>query len=749
MTPPPPQPQTLLGVLTQTVQTVANVNFSKLALKPKARVPKLEVQDAGTTPEEYVLLGDRYILGRSSKSCDIVVRNPVISQIHLSLLRDPKQRHRFRLKDENSTNGIYRGRRRIQTATLRHNDRFTLGPPELAAAVQLRYLDPPPWYIKAIRYAAYGIGGFSALIALIVGYEWTQIPMERIGLDSVPGPVIIMARDGETPLKTPRNTAHLELKQLSEFSKFLPKAVIASEDTRYNWHLGVDPIGILRAVVTNVRGGELREGASTITQQVARSLYRDYVGTEDSAGRKLKEMIVALKLEAFYSKDKILLTYLNRVYLGTGNYGFEDAAQFYLGKSAKDLSLAEAATLVGILPAPNRFNPIRDYPSAIDYRDRVLKRMAALGMVSQEDARRAIRSRIEINPKAKEELESRNTLAPYFYSYVFDELETVVGRENVTAGNWIVESTVDLSTQAIAETSLRNAVANRGEDYGFSQGAIVTLNAKTGEVLALVGGADYQQSQFNRATQAQRQPGSTFKIFTYTAALQQGISPGSAYPCGFFSWGGQSFEGCASGGSFDLYSAVAFSANTVALRVAQDVGLNKVAQLARQMGIQSKLNPVPGLVLGQSEVTPLEMTGAVAVLANQGVRQQPHAIRRVLDSSDCKDFKNPKTCREVYNYAQSMGGGTAVVSPEIADTMTTLLRGVIERGTGRSAYLGLGEVGKTGTTNSGVDLWFVGYVPSRDLVTSVWLGNDNNSPTSGSSDEAARLWGQYMGRVVR
>ncbi|MEK0196094.1 transglycosylase domain-containing protein, partial [Microcoleus anatoxicus] len=216
----------------------------------------------------------------------------------------------------------------------------------------------------------------------------------------------------------PQNNAHLELKKLPDFSPYLAKAVMASEDSRYYWHLGVDPIGVLRALLTNFRGGGIREGGSTLTQQLARSLFRDYVGTQDSAGRKFREAVVALKLESYYSKDELLLTYLNRVFLGIDLYGFEDAARFYFGKSAKDLTLSESATLAGILPAPNSFNPIQNYQLAVQYRDRVIERMRAMGTISQEEADRARRSRIEINPKAREFLQS--TIAPYFYSYVFD-----------------------------------------------------------------------------------------------------------------------------------------------------------------------------------------------------------------------------------------------------------------------------------------------------------------------------------------
>ncbi|HLO47178.1 MAG TPA: penicillin-binding transpeptidase domain-containing protein, partial [Kamptonema sp.] len=463
---------------------------------------------------------------------------------------------------------------------------------------------------------------------------------------------------------------------------------------------------------------------------------------------KLREAIVALKLETFYSKDELLQTYLNRVFLGIDLYGFEDAAQFYFGKSAKDLSLSEAATLVGILPAPNSFNPIQNYQLAVQYRDRVLDRMRSMGMISQDEADRARRSRIEINPKARQFLQS--TIAPYFYSYVFEELEFLLGEQLAREGNFIVETGLTPSVQRAAESSLRNTINNSGAAAGFSQGAIVTLNSSNGEILALVGGVDYLQSQFNRATQALRQPGSTFKIFTYTAAIEQGISPGKVYSCAPLSWGGQTFDGCErTSGSTDIYRGLAQSENVIALRVAQDVGLDNVVQMARRLGIRSKLNSVPGLVLGQSEVNVLEMTGAFGVLANRGVGNRPHAIKRIIDSSDCKDRNNFETCRVIYDYQNDPARQQEILSPEVADTMTQLLQDVVRTGTGRSAALGLGEAGKTGTTNDNVDLWFIGYIPSQELVTGVWLGNDDNTPTGGSSGNAAQLWGDYMGNIVR
>ncbi len=751
---PPQKPRTILGQVTQAVQTIqARVDFSKLSLKPNARVPELWVQDAGADKAElYPLLGDRYLLGRSSKSCDIVVRNPVVSQIHLSLSRDSTQRQAvFVIKDENSTNGIYRGKRRVSSLELRHGDVLTLGPPELAASVRLQYVDPPPIYVRAATWVTYGIGGVTALLALGIGVEWFKFNVTPLPTASR-APVVVYSQDGTTPLRQPRSNAHVDMKQIADFGPYLPSALLASEDTRYYWHFGVDPLGILRAVLINTNSGGYKQGASTITQQVARSLFRDYVGAQDSLGRKVREAIVSFKLETFYSKNTILLTYLNRVFLGVDTYGFEDASRYYFGKSAKDLNLSEAATLVGILPAPNGFSFCGDNQNRqriIVYRNRVIQRMLEQGRINAEDANRARRSPIEVNAKICQE--QANTIAPYFYNYVFRELASIVGEDLAKEGNFIIETKLDPKVQTQAESSLKNFVSSNGRGDGFSQGALVTLDSSNGAIISMVGGTDYQKSQFDRATQAQRQPGSTFKLFTYTAAIEQGISPGKSYSCSPLRWQGFLYKPCHSGdGSLDMYTGIARSENVVALRIAQEIGLDKVVRMAKRLGIKSSLDPVPGLVIGQSVVNVLEMTGAFGGIANHGVWNRPHAITRILDSNDCRDRQDLKTCRVIYSFEQDSQASVKVLSRNVANTMTDLLRGVVTSGTGRAANIGEGEeAGKTGTTNNNVDLWFIGFIPSRQLVTGIWLGNDNNSPTSGSSAAAAELWGTYMRRIAK
>lgn len=746
--PPPnvPPPRTVFGALTQLVrQARTHLDLSKVELRPHARVPKIEIEEGtGLPPRTFPLVGDRYILGRSSQTSDIVIANPIVSQTHASFNRSRRKGSGFTVRDEGSTNGIYWRKKRYNSLELRHGDHITLGPPELADAVPIRFLNPPRWYVRGGRWLGYGVGAIALLSTLAVGIEWQKFSVKLLG--SVRGPIVAYAGDG-TPLQTLRSTSHRELPSLKDYSTYLPKAVVASEDSRFYWHFGFDPVRVLGAIVINLQSGGVREGASTLTQQIARSLYPQYVGSEDSVGRKLREIIVAMKLETFYSKDFLLLTYLNRVYLGVG-YGFEDAAQEYFNKSARDLTLSEAATLVGMLPAPNSFNPCEDLETSTGLRNRVINRMLELGMVSREEAQAGRRSPIVIDPAVCRQ--SNTVISPYYYSQITQELTQLLGSETAEEGNFIIETSLDLKLQKAAETALKDAIRYDGETYNFDQGAIVTLDANSGSLLALVGGLDYQKSQFNRATQALRQPGSTFKVFAYAAALTQGASPNATYSCAPLTWEGQGYSGCErSGGNISMYTGMAQSENAIALRIAQTAGLDAVVSTARAMGISAKLNPVPGLVLGQSEVTPLEMAGAYGVLANNGILHRPHAINRVYDANQCINPSDRRSCRLVYDAAQAPGQGSQAIPAEVARTMTDLLRGVVQGGTGRAASIGQDAAGKTGTTNDAVDLWFVGYLPERKWVTSVWLGNDDNTPTRGSSGLAAQLWASYMGNVIR
>jgi len=746
-----PPKKTLLAQLTQAINRT-KVNFTRLVLKPNARVPKLLVQDADAPqPDIFPLLGEKYVLGRSSQSCDIVVRNEVVSQVHLSLSRDRQKGTTFLLKDEGSTNGIYRGKKRVDRIKLRNGDTFTLGPPELKAAVKIIYLDPPPVYMRVLRYGLYGTGSILSLLLLAIAAESTKINVNP--LPDASGPVLVYADGMQDMLRPPKVGAHKDLATLTDFSPYLLKALIASEDSRFYWHFGIDPWGVGRALVVSRQKGKLTQGASTLTQQVARSLFRSYVGSEDNLPRKAREAVVALKLEATYSKDRILLTYLNRVFLGDDAYGFEDASQHYLGKSARDLTLPEAAMLVGMLPGPNMFNPCvedklgRRGMKAKERRNLVLTRMVETGVITPAQAREARRSTLNYRPEACAPIS--NAKAPYLYNYVFQELQEILGTETAKEGNFAIETGVDLKMQAKAESALRQNIAVAGSIYRFSQGGILSLDSSTGIVKAMVGGVDYQKSQFNRTVNAQRQPGSTFKLFGYAAALEGGISPGKTYSCDPLSWGGRTFPGCNHGasGSANMYTGFTLSENVTALRVTRDIGLPKTIEVAKKMGIGSKLDDVPALILGQSVVNMLEITGAYGAVANRGIWNQPRVIKRVYDTSSC-DLRAVRTCRVIYDYTKDTRS-QRVLSANVSNILTTMMRGVVTNGTGKNAAIGLGEVGKTGTTDDNVDMWFIGFIPDKKVVTGIWLGNDNNTPTNGSSAQAARLWGNYMGAVFK
>jgi penicillin-binding protein 1A len=715
-------------------------------LKPNARVPAIHVTNGQDNQTSfYPLLGDRYIMGRSTKSCDIVIRSAIISQTHCVIERDNNNPQQFIIKDLNSTNGVYCGNQRYQSLTLQHNDVITLGPPELVDVIEIRFDKCPPKWLTFARYGLITSGVGLLLIMALIGFEWTKYDVYPIP-DHVGGSTVVYGDDGKTLLSPRIDSPHRELENLKEFSPNLPKALMASEDSRYYWHFGVDPLGILRAILVNKQENGLKQGASTITQQLARSLY-PAVGRDNNLERKLREMMVALKLEAVYSKNEIMKTYLNRVYLGVNLYGFEDAAQFYFDKSAKDLDISEAATLVAILPAPNAYNPVQDYDTAVNLRNRVIERMLDAGMITQDEASDARRSRIEISPQAQETLSK--ILAPYYYSHVFQEMNRLLGDNLTQEGDFIIETALNPKIQAIAEESLKNHIETNGKQNNFSQGAIATIKAKNGEIVALVGGKDFRESQFNRATQAQRQPGSTFKVFAYTAALETGISANKIYSCGGLLWQGFQYRACErTGGATNMYQGLAMSENAIALRVAKDVGLNKVVETAKKMGIKSQLNAVPALILGQSEVNVLEMTGAYTAFANQGIWSRPHAIKVIRDGRDCQDYENHQTCREIYRFNENKDEQKQVINAKVAQTMTKMLQQVISAGTGKSAYVGKDEAGKTGTTNKGVDLWFIGYVTKDNLVTGIWLGNDNNSPTNSSSGQAAILWGNYMKKII-
>jgi peptidoglycan glycosyltransferase len=536
----------------------------------------------------------------------------------------------------------------------------------------------------------------------------------------------------DRPVIAAESQQHQEQRALSGYPRVLVDALLASEDSRFWWHPGIDPTGTARALLTNLSGGRVLEGGSTLTQQLARSLYPEQVGRGETLGRKWRELLVALQLESGSSKRDLLLSYLNRVYLGVG-WGFEDASRHYFAKPASQLQLEEAALLVGLLPSPHGFDPCSNPQGAVNARNRVLLKMVEAGRLSEEQARQARRQPLRLAPQAcGADGTQRGQPVPFYTDQVKRDLEALLGADVAAEGNFLVSTYLDPLLQQVVERRLRSLL---DAGAGPQQGAVVVLDSRNGGVLAIAGGRDYSQSQYNRASMALRQPGSTFKLFAYLAALELGIQPGEAVGCGPLEWGGQRFESNC-GGSLSLQSAFANSNNTAALRLARRVGLERVVDTARRLGISSPLEPVPGLALGQAEVLLIELTAAYGAVANNGIWHPATTIRQLTDAEQQRTGTNGSD--------QRLSAGRRVLSETQARQMQSLLRNVVRSGTGRAARLGGEEGGKTGTTNDARDLLFIGYEPSRHLVVGVWLGNDDNSPTGSSSALAAELWSEII-----
>ena len=692
--------------------------------------PTLLVQQLNQSERSIELHGDSYQLGRDNNA-DIPLIHPAISRLHARLVRCGRH---WRLIDEQSTNGLWWQGRRIQEIELRDGDQIALAPASEPDAPQLIFRNPS----DQNRRSRVNLIGLVIAITLTAGSGLLvvanlSVPV-RGRLARVQGPIALYDRNDQ-PISSVDSERHNELKGLDSFSPLLINAVIASEDSRFWWHPGIDAIGTLRALVTNVQGQEVLEGGSSLTQQLARSLYPDQVGQGDTLERKWRELLVALQLESRFSKSDLLLSYLNRVYLGVG-YGFEDAAQAYFDTSAGSLRLDQAALLVGLLPSPNGHDPCRHPARALQARNLVLNKMADQGTISLDTARLTRRRPIQLTPDA---CDRRHTdAAPFYSDQVQRDLAALVGTDVAAEGNFLIETYYEPRLQAVIQHQLRRALRVHS-GRGIEQGAAVLIDSRSGGVLAISGGRDFRSSQFNRASMALRQPGSTFKLFSYLAALEQNISPDQPFNCGPLHWGGQQFDSdCA--GQRNLIQAFALSDNTVALRLAQRIGIDQVVRQARALGITTPLSPVPGLTLGQSEVRLIELTSAYAAVENGGLWSPATTIRRLVDAETCAS-ETTNRCR---SRSTPVTTSRQAIRADTALKMQKMLRAVVQKGTGQAAALGGNEGGKTGTTNEGRDLLFIGYEPTNHWVLGIWLGNDDNTPTTGSSAIAAGLWGDII-----
>ncbi len=542
------------------------------------------------------------------------------------------------------------------------------------------------------------------------------------------GTVTMVSADGVILQKL--GPASRETITYDDMPDYLSEAFIASEDQRFYEHNGVDYKGIARAVWANVQQRDLVEGASTITQQLARIVFLDQ---ERSFQRKIKEAMMATKLEKSFTKQQIVERYLNLVYLGSGAYGVADAAWVYFGKTIDQLTLAEAAMIAGMAPAPSLYSPSVDPEAARNQRNRVIRRMLATGMITGVEAEEAITADVAVTANQPKFLYSE---FPYFTIYIQKQLETLLSPDQLEAGGLTVETTLNVVWQRRAEETVENAAARYGNWQRVGQVALVAVDPRNGEIKAMVGGTDFNpDNQFNRVTQAQRQPGSTFKTFVYTAAIAGGISPYKDYMDARYVVDGYEPKnyGKNYSGSMDLLRALRNSVNIVAVKLLVDVGFDPVVQLAERLGIESPLLPAYSLALGTSEVNLLELTSAYGTLANKGIHRQAFGIRRVLNSKGEVIYEQPN------EFSQAVDADTAAI-------MTWMLRGVVEGGTGSNAYLGRPVAGKTGTSEEYRDLWFVGYIPQ--LVAGVWMGNDDNTPTRGASSMAAATWRDFMAKLT-
>ncbi len=620
-----------------------------------------------------------------------------------------------------------RSRRRQLKRSLLQLKRFSTQ--KMAPVLIKPFTGEKPVYRRPLVWIGLGVGG--SAIALAWGWSSVNKSLPKtVAASSMvrDGTLTIQASDG-TILQQMGPATRNDLK-LEEIPKPLIAAFLAIEDRRFYLHGGVDYQGVLRASASNLLAGNVVQGGSTITQQLARVVYLDQ---ERSVWRKLKEVGMAQKIEHQLTKEQILERYLNLVYLGSDAYGVADAAWIYFSKPLNQLTLPQMAMLAGLPPAPSLYSPFVNEKAALQRRNTVLQEMRNAGYITREEAAAAIATPLNTKQSPPQRLDRQ---APYFTDYVQKELPKYVSPKVLQLGGLTVETSLESRWQQAAEKAVKDTVEENGRGEHFSQASLVALDPRNGEIKAMVGGKEFYQHQFNRVTQAKRQPGSTFKPFVYTTAIAAGITPYRGYLDVPFTVDGYTPKNYSEthGGWLSMRDALKNSINVVAVKVLIDVGWQPVIQLAHKMGIESELQPFYSLALGGSEVNLLELTSAYGTFAAQGLHSKAHGIRRILD-------RNGKVIYQA-NFQPERA-----LDEETSAIMTWMLRGVVNEGTGRAAQLDRPVAGKTGTSDEARDLWFIGYIPQ--MVAGVWLGNDNNEPTWGVSSTAASTWHQFMLTVVK
>ena len=511
--------------------------------------------------------------------------------------------------------------------------------------------------------------------------------------------------------------------EVRDLPDYVGQAFVSIEDRRFYDHFGIDIIGILRATWANLTAGRITEGGSTITQQLAKNLF---LSPERSFGRKIEEVLLAIWLEFKFDKQQILSLYLNRIYFGSGLYGIDAAARHYFGTDPRRLNLYEAAVLAGLPKAPSRYNPMVDPVQAAERANLVLDAMVSTGALNKARADRAKQTRVRTARKA-----DTGPGVRYFSDWVLDRVRDYVGYVDQDLQ---VYTTLDSRLQEVAEFNLERALTSPGAVQKHVGQAALLAMTPDGAVRAMVGGRDYFESQYNRVTQARRQPGSVFKLFTYLAGLDNGLGSNDwmrDIEISINGWEPRNFDR-KHHGTMSIRDALATSNNSIAVQLAMEVGLDKVIQKARDMGVSSTLNKEPSLALGTSEVSMLELTGAYAIVANGGFSVFPHAVSKITGRSG-----------EVL-YQRTDDFPSRLMNPLHAGEMNNMLASVIAKGTGRNAIIDRPAAGKTGTTSDYRDAWFIGY--TAELVAGVWMGNDDGSPMDEvtGGDLPAKLWHDFM-----
>lgn len=580
------------------------------------------------------------------------------------------------------------------------------------------------WKRRWLKYAL--IFGFSVFLA-VCGYVFycylTMSNMQKAVTQTRQPSTIILAENGNDIAKF--GNVYAQVIYPDKLPKNLTDAVLAIEDHRFYKHFGFDIFGFTRAVFTNVFRKRYAQGASTITQQVAKNIF---LTANKTVKRKVQELILSLWLEKKFSKNQIMALYLNRVYFGSGNYGAQAAANWYFNKSVYDLNVREAAILAGMLKAPNRYNPILKRKNALERADIVLKNMKKYKFLSEKEYQQALTLPVSDGQQY------RVTGGKHFAQYVYDEVNGLFGERNEDI---VVITTLDQKLQETAERILREKIAG-AKGKNVTEGAVIIMD-KTGAVKAMVGGVDYNRSQFNRAVQAKRQAGSAFKPFVYLTALQVGFTPNSIIsdePISIGKWKPENYTKRYYG-NVSLTYALAHSLNAATVRLSREIYLKDIANNAHKMGISTDLSLTPSMVLGTNGVKLIDMATAYTTLANGGYQVWAHAINEVA-TNDGHQL-----------YVRAAEKPTRILQEKDVLNLTQMLEAVINQGTGHNAKLPIFAAGKTGTTQNYRDAWFIGW--TNKYIAAVWVGNDDDKPMKkvGGGNLPAEIWHDIMLTTIK